>query len=153
MKTVATSDHTQRPRHGTRLSSALIRAYVSAHYEVELGLRGIPFHIGVRCPRLEQQLRRRGVAQAAFLTAYNPWGRRLNRFANRRLQMSLQRHLQRRGRSWLPGFGCGPDWAAEPSLMVYGVGRRAGDEIARQFRQQGWVLIGTNHAPKLVLLR
>jgi len=153
MKTAVTETHILQPLCGTRLPRELISAYMNAHYQVGRGPGVIPFRIGVRCPRLEQQLRRRKVAQAALLTACNPWGRPLNRFANLRLQVSLERHLQHRGLSWLSGFGAGSDWAAEPSLMVYGVDHRVGDQIARRFQQQGWVLLATTHAPRLALLR
>lgn len=153
MKTQATEVPLLEPLHGTRLPRALISAYMNAHYQIGRGPEAIPFRIGVRCPALEQLLRRQGVARAAFLTACNPWGRPLNSFANRRLQVALARHLRERGLSWLPGFGCGPDWPAEPSATVFGVDRHVGDQIARRFRQQGWVLLGANLAPRLVLLR
>lgn len=153
MTSARTEARILQPHHGTRLPRALINAYIDAHYQVTQGRRAIPFRIGVRCPALEQRLRRQGVTQAAFLTACNPEGRPLKPFANRRLQGALERHLSERGLSWLPGFGCGPDWAAEASLLVYGVGRRVGDEIAWRFRQQGWVLLDASHAPSLVLLR
>lgn len=155
---IATGNEVLLPRGGSRLPAGLIRAYLEAHYQVSAWPAGrgrpvIPFRIGNTCLTLTQLLWRLGVAEAAFITACNPDGQPLGRFANRRLLTELQRHVQERHLSWLPGLGSGDDWPAEPSLLLPGVGRSVGDAIAGRFRQCGWVLLDRRHTPRLVLLQ
>lgn len=139
---------------GSRLPAGLISAYLNAEYRIEeAGRPHLPLRPGHPCHRLDALLLRHRVRSAAFITACNPHSRPLPSLVNRRLLQALQQWLRRRHWRYIPGYGCGPDWPAEPSLLLLGCSRVEGDRLARQFRQHGWIALQLRRPPMLRLLR
>jgi hypothetical protein len=89
----------------------------------------------------------RGVREAALITAYNPFSRRMPSGWNRRMQASLAAALRRRPVS--PGHGCWRRWS-EAHLFVAGDSRPA-RRLARRFRQHGIVILRIRQPAHLLM--
>lgn len=126
------------------MTARLHRAWRESRYR----FGGAEARIGKRSLAVDAVLRRMGVAEAGFLTAWNPWGRRAPEGRNRRLQAALLRTLRR----WpvLPGRGGLHGWWEEHVLL--GADARRCAVLARRFRQGGWVLLRRGQAARLRLL-
>lgn len=85
---------------------------------------------------------------AAFLTAWNPFSRRMPEGWNRRMQHRLRGAL--RGRVIAEGWGRGQGWA-EQHLLAAGDPRRLA-VLARRFRQHAIVLVAPGRPARLLRL-
>jgi len=92
---------------------------------------------------------------SAFITAYNPRGRRAAAPRNAQRQEALLAELSRRKLVAIRGIGQHPTnkWPGEPSFLVLGLTRRAARALGRQFEQNAILWSGLDAVPKLILLR
>jgi len=131
------------------MTPGLVAAYRRTAYRAE---GGAVVRVGRRSPAVESLLRRlgRGRRQAgAFVTAWNPFSRRMPRGWNERMQARLRQAARR-----LPvaeGCGIGRGWA-ERMLLLAADPRRVA-VLARRFRQNAVVVVGSGRPAALVLLR
>lgn len=102
--------------------------------------------IGRRCPALDPVVGRRA---GAFITAWNPWGRRCPVRLNRRADLALQGWL--RAVRCLPGAGQGRGWREEHWFAVMDLRRAA--MLGRRFRQAAVVTLRRGQPARLLLLR
>lgn len=136
------------------IDAATVRAYLETEYiaqaEVPLVLR-----IGEGCPALAAEHGRRRIACSAFVTACNPYSRRLDEATNRQRHADLGRALRQDGLSFLEGVGRHPsaDWPAEASYLVFGLDLEAAQALGRRLDQNAIVWSGSDAVPQLVLLR
>jgi len=112
---------------------AMLTAYRKSSYEVA----GIHVRVGRRSPGMDVLLRAAGVREAAFVTAFNPYSRRMPPGWNRRMLARLVSALRHREVS--PGTGSWRRWS-ESHLIVFGDTRPTA-RLARRFRQNGIVTI------------
>lgn len=117
-------------RHPT---PALLRAYARTDYEAA----GAVARIGRRSAGVDALLRRMGVRQGGFVTAWNPFSRARPDGCNRRMQACLVGAVHRLPRA--AGQGRGQGWV-EDHLLVGADPRRLW-QIARRFRQTAIVIV------------
>ena len=123
----------------------LLAAYYSTDYEVA----GAVARIGRRSAAVDAVLRRLGAREGAFVTAWNPWSRRMPPGWNARAMARLRATARR-----LPcaeGEGRGRGWS-ERHLLLAADPRRAA-MLARHFRQNAMVVVRVGAPARLVLLR
>jgi len=124
------------------LSPALMRAYRSTHYEAE----GIQVRIGRRSAGMDRLLRSHAALQAGFVTACNPYSRRMPAGWNQRMQARLGLAVRRY--TVLSGCGSWRRWS-EAHLIVLADARLV-RHIARRFRQHAIVVISRGQPARLV---
>lgn len=125
--------------------SALERAYRRSDYEAA----GAVARVGRRSAAIDAWLARLGARQGGFVSAWNPFSRRMPRGWNDRMDARLREAARR-----LPaieGWGGTAEWK-ERHLLVAGDPRRVA-VLARRFRQNAIVAVRIGLAARLVLLR
>jgi uncharacterized protein DUF3293 len=143
------------------LPPALAAAYARTDYEAE----GAVARVGRRSAAVDALLRRLGARRGAFLTAWNPWSRRMPPGWNRRMLARLRAAARRipaaegwgRGRDPVPraGWTVRPppaDGWAERHLLLAADPRRAA-VLARRFRQHAIVAVRVGAPTRLVVPR
>jgi hypothetical protein len=124
------------------MRASLRSAYARAEYEAA----GIVLRIGRRHAGMEALLRARRVRSAGFITAWNPFSRRMPRGWNERMLARL--HEAARGRVLAEGWGKGRRWAERHLLVAGDV--RALRVLAQRFRQNAIVVVGQGREARLV---
>jgi hypothetical protein len=127
------------------LPPALRRAYAATAYEAA----GAVARIGRRSASVDALLAARGARHAAFVTAWNPFSRRMPRGWNDRMQDRLRQAA--RGRVLAEGWGRGRGWA-ERHLLLAGDPRLAA-RLARRFRQHAVVVVSPRRPARILLAR
>ena len=126
--------------------TGLLAAYRRTDYEAG---GGAVARIGRRSAAVDALLRRLGARQGAFVTAWNPWSRRMPAGWNARMSRRLREAARR-----LPaaeGEGKGRGWS-ERHLLLAADPRRAA-VLARRFRQNAMVVVRNGAPARLVPLR
>jgi hypothetical protein len=126
------------------LTAKLRRAWRATRFEAA----GAVARIGKRSPSVEAVLRRLGGREGSFVTAWNPFSRRMPRGWNDRALARLRLAVRR-----LPmaeGEGSARGWA-ERHLLIAADVRRA-RVLARRFRQAAIVVVRRGAPARLVLL-
>ncbi|MDO9499905.1 DUF3293 domain-containing protein [Falsiroseomonas sp.] len=118
-----------------------LRAFRATAYEAA----GAVARIGRRSAAVDALLARHGVAQAGFITAWNPLSRRMPQGWNHRMQARL--HQSARGRLLAEGWGRAKGWA-EHHLLLEGDPRRLA-ALARRFRQWAIVTVAPRQPARL----
>jgi hypothetical protein len=115
--------------------------YRATTYRVADGAQRFSIRVGEHCAPLDALLGAYGADEWAYVTAYNPGGRRAGADANEAAQQRLAAALRATARPVLRGEGAGADgaWPAEPSLLVLGLPRADALALARRFGQEAIV--------------
>lgn len=94
-------------------------------------------------------------SQAAYITAWNPFGKKASDDANHIAEQKLITEIESRDLSYLKGESIDPSgqWSNEPSLLVLGISLESAKALAKRFSQDGFIYIGDDITPKLILLR
>lgn len=132
----------------------MIEAYLATEYRIGEPSRFVVL-IGRRHHGLAALLAGRNqLPCAAILTAWNPLSQRTRRSENERAQARLIRELDRQQLPHFPGYGADSagKWPVEDSRLVLNVKLKGAAELARRFRQNGFVWIAGDALPMLVLL-
>jgi hypothetical protein len=140
----------------TALSTELIQAFLETHYRVHQHGPDVPpltLQVGEASPDLIALHRTHGVDCSAFLTAYNPFAKKVDEASNLQRQEALKQEVSRRSLVFLPGVGQHPanGWPAEPSVLVLGLSLEAAKVMGRHYEQAAIVWIGPQAVPELVL--
>ena len=138
----------------SRLDAALLQAYRETGYEV-FADPPCTLRVGVACEPLRALHRRFGVECSAFVSACNPFSRRLDAAGNAVRHRALLQALAAAGRMCLEGAGRHPSngWPAEPSALVLGLPLEASRALGQRHAQNALVWCGPDAVPQLVLLR
>jgi hypothetical protein len=142
----------------TALSPELIQAFLETHYRVHQHGSVVPtmtLRVGDASPDLIALHRKHGVDCSAFLTAYNPFAKKVDDASNLQRQEALKQEVSRRSLVFLHGEGQHPTngWPAEPSVLVLGLSLEAAKVMGRQYEQAAIVWSGPTAVPELVLLQ
>lgn len=126
--------------------------YRATAYRVADGSHRFTIRVGERCAPLDELLAEHGTEEWAYVTAYNPGGRRADAAANTAAQERLEATLRETSRPVLRGEGAGDDghWPPEPSLLVLGLSRADAVALARRFGQVAIVAGRRGAAAELV---
>ncbi|HEV7268061.1 MAG TPA: DUF3293 domain-containing protein [Falsiroseomonas sp.] len=127
------------------MRAALRSAYASTRYEAA----GIVVRIGRRSAAMDALLRANGVRSAGFITAWNPFSRKMPRGWNERMQARLREAM--RGRVIAQGWGRAEGWAEQHLLVAGDTGAIAA--LARRFRQNAVVIVARDRPARLVAAR
>ncbi|TCZ61286.1 DUF3293 domain-containing protein [Roseicella aquatilis] len=127
------------------MSGSLTAAYAASGYEAA----GAVAHVGRRSPAVDALLRRLGAREGAFITAWNPYSRRMPRGWNDRMHARLLEATRRLPRAG--GWGGTDQWQEQHLLL--GADPRRSAAIARRFRQNAIVAIRVGGPARLLLLR
>lgn len=140
--------------HTSVVSDAMVRAYRATAFHVR-GDTPFVLKLDQPSPELAELYRRKGVASAAFLTAWNPRSERCSPQDNKVAQDRLNALLKQRGLDVLPGIGRDPagEWEGEESCLALGISRDDAQRLGREFEQNAIVWAGPQAIPELILLR
>ncbi len=123
------------------LPPTLVAAYQATTYCVD-GFPQWSLRVGSGCAALSAELGRRGLGGAAYVSAWNPAGRRAPAAANVAAHGRLLARISALGLPAYPGWGRGDagDWPPERSMLILGLTRSAGQALAREFAQRACVV-------------
>jgi hypothetical protein len=93
--------------------------------------------------------------QAAYITAWNPFGKKISDDENYIAEQKLIAEIESRDLFYLKGESIDPSglWPNEPSLLVFGITLESAKELVKRYRQDGFIYIGNDAKPQLILLR
>ena len=93
--------------------------------------------------------------QAAYITAWNPFGKKISDDENYIAEQKLIEEIESRDLFYLKGESIDPSglWPNEPSLLVFGIALESAKELVKRYRQDGFIYIGNDAKPQLILLR
>jgi hypothetical protein len=136
-------------------ASQLRTAYVETDYVVRWRPREYVIRTGHRCAPVEHLLSRYKTRSAAFVTAWNPLGKKFSRTDNTNAQRRLLAALRLKGFPSAQGEGRGRvgNWAPEHSVLVFGLERSEAARLGRSLRQNAVVFVRTGRPAELLLLR
>lgn len=148
---------TSRPQSSAAVSiidADTLQAYRATEYRV-LGEQPFTLRVGQFNADLLAAHKRHQVDGSAFLTACNPFSRRLDDAANAIRQAALAAELTQRGLAFAPGIGRHPsnDWPGEDSFLVFGPDLEAARALGARFEQNGFIWSSADAVPQLILLR
>ena len=137
------------------MESALVSAYRETDYVAHDGGRVVVVRIGHRSMVVDGLLARMRARNGAFITAWNPFSKRLSLGANEYWNRELKRYLIVRGFSFVDGEGRGRagEWPPEPSIFAFGISRTEASAIGRRYRQNAIVYVPLGRPAELVMLR
>ena len=127
------------------MRAALLRAYEATVYRAA----GTEVRIGRRCPAMDELLHAHGTREAVFLTAWNPYSRRMPAGWNQRMQTRLALAIRQRGA--IASAGAWRRWS-EAHFLVFGE-MAPMRHLARRFRQNAIVFVILGQRARLVVLR
>lgn len=130
----------------------LIKTYEETEYRVEDD-PPLVLKIGERNDALRILFVSFSVESAVFITAWNPDGCHLTLDQNVERQADLLSEIERQHFNYFVGVGEHPvtGWR-EDSYLVLGIRREQATGIATQFDQNGYVWIGVDGVPELVMV-
>ena len=142
------------PIFETAIPVATIDAYLATDYQVNTVERFV-LNVGRPSPELARWFQTNKEDQAAFITAWNPLGKPTSDTTNRIAEQKLIVEIQARNLPYLQGEGKDPSgrWPSEPSLLVFGISLESAKELVERFRQDGFIYVGSDATPQLILLR
>ena len=128
----------------------LQNAYEKAVYRIFKP--SISWKVGNYCPELDELLLTHDVAQATFITAYNPKSIPLPSYKNRSRNIALAMVLDEAGYTYLEGQGEDPEdiWLAEASYLVLGMSPTQALIFGRQFEQNAILIIAKGEIVRLL---
>ncbi|QIM48443.1 DUF3293 domain-containing protein [Pusillimonas sp. DMV24BSW_D] len=140
------------------MASVIKQSVLQAYRQAEYTIYSTPpcvLKIGQASTCLLEIYTQYGVDCAAFMTAFNPFGRQFPLAENAGFQERLLDQLQRCGKPVLHAGGIDPDhvWPVEDSVLVPGLGLAQACELGREYDQNAIVWCGPDAVPQLVLLR
>lgn len=132
-----------------------IQAYLETDYRVHAEPMTFTLRVGVVSEELQALHRQLQTNRSAFLTACNPYSAMLEPVVNRERQANLVKELARRCLTPLPAVGQHPSngWPDEDSFLVPGLDLESAKLIGIRFQQNGFIWVGEDAVPQLILLR
>lgn len=131
---------------------SLLQKYLASLYCYRDAGDEIVIHVGVRSRELAALQRSRGVESSAYMTAWNPGSKALDKAENRSRNEDLRRDAQALGLAVLEGEGRSParDWCEE-SFLILGITRESALALARKYGQVAFLHVGGEGVPELVI--
>jgi hypothetical protein len=110
--------------------------------------------IGVHSPELVRFYKPFG-AGSAFITAENPYGKKLSAKENEVRSKQLMSEMKSKYMTVVEASGEDPlgEWEAEVSCLVYGITLEDAKAIGNKYEQNAIVYCGEDAIPQLILLR
>ncbi len=142
----------------TALTPELIQAFLETHYrghQYGPDMPPLTLRVGQASAGLAALHRTHSVDCSAFLTAYNPFAKKVKAEVNQKRQEELKQELSSRSLTFLPGAGQHPTngWEPEPSVLALGLSLEDAKVMGRKYEQAAIVWSGPTAVPELVLLQ
>jgi hypothetical protein len=133
------------------ITPELLQAYMETEYFV-LAEPAFKMQIGLHCPELAQLITERNAKCAAFITACNPFSKKLRPEENEQRQQELKAQLKTRGLGSLDGIGqhTSNKWPGEHSYLILNLSRESAKVLAAQYEQHAFVWAAETAVPELV---
>lgn len=136
------------------LDPDLIQAYKETDYRID---STAPFimKVGMASQPLRQLYTHYRSDCAAYITACNPFGRRLSEADNTARQAALSSELTGRGLEFISGVGLDSKgrWPGEASFLVLGLSLEATRALASKYEQNAVIWCDKDAVARLVLLQ
>jgi len=138
----------------TSIPVATIDAYLATDYLVNTVERFV-LNVGRLSPELAGWFQANKENHAAFITAWNPLGKLTSDTNNRIAEQKLIAEIEARNLTYLEGESRDPSgvWPSEPSLLVFGISFESAKALVKRFCQDGFIYVGCDATPQLILLR
>ncbi|ESQ73724.1 DUF3293 domain-containing protein [Asticcacaulis sp. AC402] len=130
-----------------------VDAYLGTRYDVMVDDHTIHLTIGEPSVDMAEYFQRQGVASAALITAFNPFGAVQADDANAAANQKLEQAVREDGLKFLPASGSGEGWPAEPGFWVLGIELDRARSLGKAFSQDAIVWMDLEAIPRLILLR
>jgi len=93
--------------------------------------------------------------QAAYITAWNPFGEKISDDENHIAEQKLITEIESLDLSYLKGESSDSSglWPSEPGLLVLGIPLESAKALVKRYHQDGFIYIGDDTKPQLILLR
>jgi len=139
----------------TKVSKTVINAYNIAHYHVKVPDNSFVLLIEKRSAPLAALMKDLGVTQAAFITASNPFSRKVKDTVNERARKALKNDIEKLGVVFYEGSGEDPSgkWKVEASYLVLGIAQEQARALGVKYGQNAIVWVESDATPELLLLR
>ena len=140
----------------SKIPADLVAAYRRTRYRVFLdAMHTMTFAADAVSAELARLLREHRVREAAFLTAFNPYGKDVSPPANLRAQQRLREEASAAGFTLLEGLGEDPTgaWPGEPSILILGIPESRARDFGTSYGQNAYVHIDQAGGTRLILLR
>ena len=136
------------------VSDDLVNAYIATDYRVTHGEATIVLNVGMYSKEVEELLVQSNSNTAAFISAYNPDSNPLSDHENIKAHAALVQDIELAGYKYFlgEGKGQGSSWPSEPSILVVGIECGEAIALASKYRQQAFVWIRKQDAPRLILV-
>jgi hypothetical protein len=142
------------PISETLVSVATVDAYLATDYKVNTAE---PFVLNVGKPSAElaKWFQTNNKDKAAYITAWNPFGEKISDDENHAAEQKLITEIESHNLCYLKGESSDPLglWPSEPSLLVFGISLKSAKALAKRYHQDGFMYIGEDTKPQLILLR
>ena len=142
------------PISETLISTATVDAYLATDYKVNT-VEPFVLNVGQPSTELAEWFQTNNEDQAAYITAWNPFGEKISDDENHVAEQKLITEIESRDLSYLKGESSDPSglWPSEPSLLVLGISLESAKVLVKRYHQNGFIYIGDDTKPQLILLR
>ena len=133
------------------LPPELVQAFSETNYIVH-DQPPFTMNIGKPCLELKKLMENRNALRAAYITAWNPFARKLSDRENEARQQELKATLKKRGLEFIDGIGqhSSNGWPGEPSVLILGLDLEAAKALAGHYEQLAFVWASGDAMPKLI---
>jgi hypothetical protein len=138
----------------SELDPELIMAYKATHFDVRMA-KPFTLEIGKHSPILANWHRIFRVSSSAFITAQNPFGKKLTSSENENRINQLKSEMKESYLTVVNGYGYDPIrvWGKEDSCLVYGITLEEAKAVGKKYEQNAIVWCDSDAIPQLILLR
>jgi hypothetical protein len=142
------------PISETSISTATVDAYLATDYKVNTA-EPFVLNVGQLSTELAEWFQTNNEDQAAYITAWNPFGEKISDDENHVAEQKLITEIESRGLSYLKGESSDPSglWPSESGLLVLGISLESAKLLVKRYHQDGFIYIGDDTKPQLILLR
>ena len=140
----------------TELSKTLINSYRVALYRVTGPDAAFVMKVKKVSEPLADLMTRYGADSALFITAENPFGKKMPSSDNLRALKALQTELKSMGLRLWNGQGEDPSggtWKAETSFLALGLSLEDSKVLGEKYKQNAVIWADADAVPQLILLR
>jgi hypothetical protein len=136
------------------LDKKLISAYEATNFHVKAE-PSFTLNVDKVSKELRSLFKKNKATNAAFITAWNPYGKSLSDGENQSRNEQLKNELIIRSLKFIDGFGQDPlgQWSGEDSFLILGIDLEASKALGDYFKQNAIIWSDIDAVPKLILLR
>jgi hypothetical protein len=136
------------------LDKKLISAYEATNFHVKTN-PAFTLNVNKVSKELRLLFKKNKATNAAFITAWNPYGKSLSDEENRFRNEQLKNELIIRSLKFIDGFGQDPlgQWSGEDSFLILEIDLEASKKLGDHFEQNAIIWSDIDAVPKLILLR